>query len=79
MTQWMIAIEDPNSDEPVFDGPTDLPVWSLYADDRPGPHWGDWKMTRYADDVEYNDALRIAATLGFTGTPIGAKPTATLK
>lgn len=69
--EWTIAIEDPNSDAPIFDGPLDLPVWGLYANDKSGPHWGEWGMTRYADEVTYNDALATARLLGFEGSPIG--------
>lgn len=68
---WMIAIENPNSDAPVFEGPLDEPVWGLYSNEVPGGCFGEWKMTRLADGVEYNYALALARNLGYAGSPIG--------
>ena len=61
---FMICIEDPNSDAPVFEGPRDQPVWSLFADDQPGTFWGDWEMTRYGADLAHDDAVELARSLG---------------
>ena len=61
---FMICIEDPNSDAPVFEGPRDQRVWSLFADDQPGYFWGDWEMTRYATDRTYPEAVELAERLG---------------
>ena len=61
---FMICIENQNSDAPVFEGPRDLPVWSLFADDQPGHYWGDWRMTRYGIDLTYPAAMELAERLG---------------
>ncbi len=61
---YMICIEDPNSDAPVFEGPRDQHVWSLFADDQPGHYY--WSMTRYGTDLTYSQAMRLARSLGLT-------------
>lgn len=67
--EWMICIEDPNSDAPVFDGLKWMPVWSLFASDEPGPYY--WGMSKHGEDLTYRQALARAHILGFQGSPIG--------
>lgn len=59
---YMICIEDPNSDAPVFEGPRDQRVWSLFSDDQPGHYY--WSMTRYGTEMTYPAAMELAERLG---------------
>ena len=63
----LICRADPNTDSPVFDGPQDEPVWSLYANDVPGPHWGDWQMSMHGTGLTHAQALSLADALGLDG------------
>ena len=80
MGDWMICLDEGgNADGPVFEGPRDEPVWSLYADQRhqggvrakSGPHFGEWQMYRYTDGLTYDRAVDLAQQIGLAGAPIG--------
>jgi hypothetical protein len=70
MLNVLICLDDNgNADGPVTDGPEDQPVWSLYADDKPGQgtHWEEWDMTLYGSGLTYQQALGLADELGLYG------------
>jgi hypothetical protein len=83
MAEWMICLDaGGNGEGPVFSGPKDKAVWSLYADQGPrladvkaksGPHFGERGMWLYSSGTSYPRAMDTARTLGLTGTPIGSE------
>jgi hypothetical protein len=68
MLDILICLDDSgNADGPITDGPKDEPVWSLYANDRPGPYWEEWDMTLHGSGLTYRQALLLADELGLYG------------
>jgi hypothetical protein len=60
-----------NAEGPVFDGPKDEPVWSLFVEDEDGDYFEEWSMLRLGTDLTYQGALDLADSLGLYGRIIG--------
>lgn len=86
---WMIAMEDPNSDAPIL--PSDdrfwklrnLPYWGLCSQQetlrfhgtemRGEPCYEELGMFRFTSGQTYDEALRAASIAGLEGSPIGGR------
>jgi hypothetical protein len=72
----LIALDDNGDTEgPVYDGPKDEPVWSLFSNDTPGPYWGvgedGWNMSCYGSGLTYQGAVDLMHELGLHGDQLG--------
>jgi hypothetical protein len=60
-----------NAEGPVFEGPKDKPVWSLFVEDENGDHWEDPSYSCLGAGLTYQAAVDLADTLDLPGRIIG--------
>ena len=74
MSELLICVDPElasNAEGPVFDGPKDEPVWSLFVEDKNGDHWEGPSFTRLGASLTYQGAVDLADQLGLPGRIIG--------
>lgn len=52
---------------PVTHGDEDKPIWSLFANDKPGGYFEEWDMTLHGSGLTYQEALDLADRLNLPG------------